>query len=94
VSSHFGFWVVSGRVGSVIESSSVGSFWILSRIRSVIESSSVGSFQVSGRDLTMGRVGMVRSGPNPVGPRVMMGHRSRVSTGRTVRVRPVRGVIL
>jgi hypothetical protein len=34
VSDHFGFRIVSDRVGSVIGSSSVGSFWILGRIRS------------------------------------------------------------
>jgi hypothetical protein len=34
VSDHFGFRVVSGRVGSVIGSSSFGSFRVLGRIRS------------------------------------------------------------
>jgi hypothetical protein len=34
VSGYFGFWVVSGRVRSVIGSSSVGSFQISDRIMS------------------------------------------------------------
>jgi hypothetical protein len=49
VSGHFGFWVVSGPVGSGIRLSSVESFRVSGRVGSGIWSSSIGSFQVSGR---------------------------------------------
>jgi hypothetical protein len=48
VSGRFGFWVVSGRVRSVIGSSSVGLFQILGRIRSGQLSSYFGFRVVSG----------------------------------------------
>jgi hypothetical protein len=34
MSDHFGFWVVSGQVGSVIGSFNVGLFWVSDRLRS------------------------------------------------------------
>jgi hypothetical protein len=48
--SYYGFWVRSGRVGSVIEHLVPGHFrfWVvLGRVRSVIKSSNDGSFRVS-----------------------------------------------
>jgi hypothetical protein len=53
---NFTIGVISGRIGSDIRSSSVGSFLVLDHIRSGIRSFSVWSFRVSGR-IRSGQVG-------------------------------------
>jgi hypothetical protein len=83
VSGHFGFRVISGRVGSGIRSFSVGSFRVRvvsNRVRSGIGSSSFGSFRVSSRN----RIKSDRVGYQIVQCQIILNFKSyQVRTDRT-----------